>query len=132
MEILSEYYLAGEKWEIKEDDQLIKEYNIDKLNLLDICKIHKRKPGGIMSRLKKLNLIDMKNNARGYQDYEQSDLYEKKVNNTILESNIINNTTYTKLQRKQISSDIIEIKKDLKEIKENISKIFELINLNIL
>ena len=53
-------------------------------------------------------------------------------NNTILESNIINNTTYTKLQRKQISSDIIEIKKDLKEIKENISKIFELINLNIL
>ena len=58
-------------------------------------------------------------------------------NNTILESNIINNTTYTnqqitKLHRNQFSFNIIEIKKNLKEMKENTSKIFELINLKLL
>jgi len=155
MEIPVEYNLAGQPWEKKEDDQLIKEYNINMLNLLDICKIHKRMPGGIVSRLKRLNLIEDKYKIRGYEEYLQSDLYKekqeirkekrlerKKENNniclisqddSILETNIIDTTTYTdrqkvRIQRKQIPSDIIELKKDVKQIKENIAKILEMMN----
>jgi hypothetical protein len=42
MEIKEFFNLAGQPWEQKEDEQLIKEYNNDKINLIDISKIHKR------------------------------------------------------------------------------------------
>lgn len=76
IEIPKEYNLAGQSWEKTEDDQLIKEYTTDKLDLLEICKIHKRMPGGIVSRLKRLNLIQMKHDTRGYSEYLKSDLYK--------------------------------------------------------
>ena len=152
MEIPIEYNLAGKSWEKKEDDQLIKEYNIDRLNLLDICKIHKRMPGGIVSRLKRLNLVDINYKIRGYKDYQHSDIYKKickyraenkldiKAENKnvclISEDNtdiILNNIDdmyrpTARLYRKQMSSDIIQLKKDVKEIKESVSKILELMN----
>ena len=75
--------LAGKSWSSQEDEQLIKEYTIDKLGLLRLCEIHKRNPGGITSRLKRLNLINIRQNARGYDEFINSDLYkdsfEKKV-----------------------------------------------------
>ena len=76
IEIPKEYNLAGQSWEKEEDDQLVEEYNIGKLDLMEICKVHKRMPGGIMSRLKRLNLINMKNEVRGYSEYLKSDLYK--------------------------------------------------------
>lgn len=75
-EIPKEYNLAGQPWEKEEDDQLIKEYNTDNLNILDLCRIHKRMPGGILSRLKRLGLIHMKDSVRGYNEYLRSDLYK--------------------------------------------------------
>ena len=75
---MKEYNLVGQPWENNEDKQLIKEYNIDQLSLLEICKIHKRLPGGIISRLMRLNIIDMRNKARGYSEYQQSDLYKER------------------------------------------------------
>ena len=76
VEIPKEYNLAGQPWETAEDKQLIKEYNTDNLTLLEICRIHKRMPGGIMSRLKRLGLVQMKDSARGYDEYLKSDLYK--------------------------------------------------------
>jgi hypothetical protein len=77
MENKEEFKLAGKPWAYEEDQQLIKEYTVEKLNLLEICEIHKRKPGGITSRLKRLNLIDMRQDARGYSEYLESDLYKE-------------------------------------------------------
>jgi hypothetical protein len=137
MESFQELNRAGEPWEISEGHQLIKEYNVDKLNLLEICNIHKRMPGGIIARLKRFNLIDKPDNIRGYAEYQQSDLYgdiskykkekrlEKKLENK--KQKIIAAPANVPLSTNN-TSDIAELKKDVKEIKESINKILELMN----
>ena len=138
-----EYNRAGKGWDKNEEIELVKEYNIDKLNLLDICKIHKRRAGGIISRLKHLNLVDEDLNVRGYSEYQkknQEELNKKNNEDIIKNDNItlnketnnnnlecINKTKY-RLQRKQIPNDIVQIKKDINEIKSNINKLLELMN----
>ena len=87
---------AGKPWNLSEESQLIKEYTIDKLNLMELSKLHMRMPGGITSRLKKLNLVQMKHMTRGYLEYQQSDLFkdtkkekkEKLINNEKIEQKI--------------------------------------------
>jgi hypothetical protein len=134
MDNSEEYASIGEPWEKNEDDQLIREYNVDKLTILEISKIHKRMPGGILSRLKRLNLINMRKDARGYLVYQQSDLYKRIKKERIIENInkhenkkqilLTNNTTIVKND----TNDIIELKKDVKEIKETMNKILELMN----
>jgi hypothetical protein len=129
MDIKEEYNLAGNPWEKEEDERLTKEYNVDMLNLLDICKLHKRLPGGIMSRLKRLGIVEFTQAIRGYLEYTKSDLYK-------IRSIVPPKTTETPLtptekhrarfERKNIPSDILQLQKDVKEIKEDIKKILEL------
>ncbi len=140
MEIPAEYNLAGKPWEKEEDDQLIKEYNINQLAVLELSKIHKRMPGGIISRLRHLNIIDMRSKARGYLEYEKSDLYKqicknKQEKRTGFKNAVSTNTTINlterqkvRLQRKELPSDILQLKHEVKEIKEKVDKILELMN----
>jgi hypothetical protein len=96
MENQDEIKLTGKPWTYEEDQQLIKEYTDDKLNLLEICEIHKRRPGVIINRLKQLDLIDVRQNTRGYSEYLKSDLYKELLakkkelehNATVLDTNI--------------------------------------------
>ena len=136
MEIPLEYINAGKPWPKSEDEQLIKEYNIDKLKLLELSKIHKRLPGGITSRLVRLNIINMRNMVRGYSEYIKSDLYKeicsaKSERRVEKKSNIhkqqLITTTFTP-SKNNVSDDIMQLKKDVREIKENVSKILELMN----
>lgn len=69
---------AGKPWNLSEESQLIKEYTIDKLSLMEMSKIHKRMPRGIISRLRKLNLNYMEHMVRGYSEFKQSDLFTEK------------------------------------------------------
>ena len=69
---------AGKPWNLSEESQLIKEYTIDKLSLMEMSKIHKRMPRGIISRLRKLNLNYMEHMVRGYSEFKQSDLFKEK------------------------------------------------------
>ena len=48
---------VGKPWIYIEDSQLINEYNSG-MNILEICKNHKRNVGGIRSRLRKLNCTE--------------------------------------------------------------------------
>ena len=138
MDTSQEYNLAGEPWESKEDEQLKKEYNIDKLTILEICKIHKRMPGGIISRLRRLDLIDMRHKARGYEEYEKSDLYKeicknKKENKEKrLEKKLESKTqpAINSIFTKTVNElpDIIQIKRDITEIKSDVKKLVELIS----
>ena len=133
MEGVKEFTRAGKPWSQIESQELVKEYNTDQLNLLDICKIHKRMPGGITSRLRRLNLVDMRSEARGFSEYQQSALYKEicKSNEEKFAGKSGNNKQ-TFIAPTPITtnntSDITQLKKDVKEIKESINKILELMN----
>jgi len=96
-----EFKKAGKPWSYNEELQLIQEYSIQQMNLMDICKIHERFPGGITSRLVKLGIIDERKDAKGYSEFLKSDLgkeikkenqekysVKKVINSTKLEENI--------------------------------------------
>ena len=144
MSLSQDYIFAGEPWLDYEDKQLTKEYTIDQLKLMEIAKIHKRMPGGIVSRLKKLNLISMRQHTRGYSEYKDSELYKEicktnedkkknphnkpdmnKINKLILE-------TLPKLPASDSESDCASVsKKSLSEITElnkKVDKILEIMN----
>jgi DNA polymerase-3 subunit epsilon len=112
---------AGKPWTKQEDNLLDQLYNVDKLSIIEIAKIHGRAPGGIFSRLIKKSVCLDKKNIRGYEDYikleqsKQNQNNEKQIkpnkqivnqqesNNEIIE---INNTEYILSNNK-----VYEIKK---------------------
>lgn len=53
----SDFTNIGKPWEPSDDEQLIKLYNEDQKDILQIAVIVKRVFGGIAARLKKLNII---------------------------------------------------------------------------
>lgn len=75
----SYYDKSGHPWTSEEDAQLEKEYTVDKLSITQIGDIHKRTPGGITWQLKRLKCLDTNTEARGYQEYRDSDLYKEIV-----------------------------------------------------
>ncbi len=64
---------AGSPWTKQEDDLLVKLYNVDKLNVGEIAKIHGRAVGGILARLVKNKIIPNKILARGYNLIKTND-----------------------------------------------------------
>lgn len=70
---------AGEPWYQEEDNQLNQLYNVELLNIMEISKIRNRAPGGIISRLCKHNYIPNRISARGYLEYQNSDMYKQIV-----------------------------------------------------
>lgn len=141
-----EYTFAGEAWLEYEDKQLIQEYTVDNLPLMEISKIHKRLPGGIVSRLRKLNLVAIRSQTRGYLEYQQSELYKeicrnnggskrsrmKKINNLIHETlpplPLSDTDSDCKSVSKRSLSEISLLKKDISEINKKVDKILELMN----
>ena len=65
---------VGKPWIYNEDSQLIEEYNSG-MNILEICKNHKRNVGGIRSRLRKLNCTEQRRDELSvkalYQDVNE-------------------------------------------------------------
>lgn len=138
-------YRIGKKWNEKEDNTLIKEYNEEEKNIIEISQLHNRLPNGIAMRLLSLNVITDKNDARGYDGYKESEYYKtylksekrksnvdnKKKNNT---DNILKtqNENTTKNENKcynktELSYEIIMIRKEMKEIKQDILELKEMI-----
>ena len=147
---------GGESWEKQEDDQLIKEYNVDKLTILELSKLHGRTPGGIISRLVRTKIIDKRDNVRGYLEYKNSDLYKEickrkseecitkitaaSTGYLIDDTDIISPTVTSspieskkeerkkmRLLRKQVPYDLADVKNDMKDVKEKVNKIIELL-----
>ena len=61
--IMETFTNSGKPWEQQEDDQLNTLYNVDILDIMAISKIHKRTPGGIISRLFKHKYITPPRNS---------------------------------------------------------------------
>ena len=73
-----DYYTnSGEKWSSEEENNLLQEYNEQKLDINEIGKIHKRTPGGISSKLAILGIIPDRFSGRGQEEYISSDLYKE-------------------------------------------------------
>jgi DNA-binding transcriptional regulator GbsR (MarR family) len=135
MDIKKEYCFAGQAWKETEEEQLKKEYTIDKLNLMELSKIHKRLPGGITSRLKKLNLISFANETRGYSEYLASDLYKiistnktERKQEQVAENQTILAPTLIKQPKQRLSNEIHSLREELKEMKQYIQEVHSLMN----
>ena len=85
------YTNSGTIWSIEEDEQLIQLYNVELLDIGEICKRHKRFLGGITSRLKGKNIITNAKEVRGYEDFINSDEYREMTNY----KKIYNNNKYS-------------------------------------
>ena len=113
---------SGKPWEQQEDDQLNTLYNVDILDIMAISKIHKRTPGGIISRLFKHEYITTRQSARGYDLYRNSDLYKEIVETN--KNSATNTEYYIELQ-----NDVKEIKIEIRELKNTIKELVEIIKL---
>ena len=126
---MEDYSLRGQPWEKDEDQQLIKEYTVDKLTVMQLSKIHKRMTGGIISRLIRLKLIDKRDNANGYLEYKQSDLY-KEICRTKLENR--NNRKEFKAQGISVPQrtvdPMVELRCEVNELKKDVKEILRLMN----
>tara|TARA_Y100001958_G_scaffold146384_1_gene126060 strand:- start:746 stop:1201 length:456 start_codon:yes stop_codon:yes gene_type:complete len=71
-----EYCNSGQRWTDEEDEKLNRLYNIEKRDIGYICKAHKRFLGGITSRLQSKNYILISQEARGYNDFINSEEYK--------------------------------------------------------
>ena len=72
---------AGQPWHIEEERQLIHEYTVQKYDIMTISKLHKRRPGGILSRLRSCNIIKTSEEARGYQLFVDSAFFQESKTN---------------------------------------------------
>ena len=127
--IMEDYSLAGHPWPCIEDNQLIKEYTIDKLTIMQLSKLHKRMPGGIISRLYALKLIDKRDNAHGYLEYKESDLYKEICRNKKENRKISKETKITAVVNAEIDNlEITLLKKDVNELKKDVKEILRLMN----
>ena len=117
---------AGEPWYQEEDNQLNQLYNVEQLDIMQISKIHNRAPGGIISRLCKHNYIQNRISARGYLEYQNSDMYKQ-----IVLKNKENNIQFQKenvKKRENIlitidKNDYLELQTDIKGMKNEITEL---------
>jgi hypothetical protein len=67
----------GDKWFDNEDKKLIQEYQVEKLDIIEISKLHQRTHGAIRSRLKQLGLINNEITENSYAKDQTSEIYKK-------------------------------------------------------
>lgn len=126
---LNEYTNIGNPWTSQETIQLRKEYSEDQLSLLEISKIHKRLPMGIMSRLRQMNLVENQRTVRGYTEYKLSNIYkdvQKEKKDKVLEdkkreTNIVN------VIDKPVELEVRELKEELRAMKASLSEMHEML-----
>jgi hypothetical protein len=74
------------EWSTQEDELLLEHYTRQEKDILQIHEIITNKtPGEIISRLQKLKIITRRIDAKGYQDYKNSDIYKDACNKAIAE-----------------------------------------------
>ena len=78
---LSYYYKSSTPWSTEEDTQIIEKNTMDKKDIRHIGFVHRRTPGSIGSRLRQLQIINRNVEARGYDMYLSSKLYEEVIKN---------------------------------------------------
>jgi hypothetical protein len=120
-----EYYnRQKEVWNDKELEDIKIEYETKNLTVSQIADIHRRTPGSIGHKLKKIGLVTHFTLCRGYIDYKNSTLYKEIILNSMNRNKepklsikpnkltMINQDTEISMMRNEIA----ELKKDVKEM----------------
>jgi hypothetical protein len=77
MEPLKYYTNSGTRWLEEETTLLKKEYTFDKIDIIEISKLHKRTPGGIAHKLLSMGLVDNYHKIKRYHEYRNSTLFKE-------------------------------------------------------
>jgi hypothetical protein len=140
MNSLDYYIRQKEKWSDVESSQLLKEYCNDNMNISQIGDIHKKTPGSIAYKLRQMGIINTNTEARGYDSYKNSNLYNeivtkgrendaKKRQDTITNHN--NNVTY--MQPVMISiKEFVELQQDVKQLKNDMKELLKTMELIVM
>ena len=136
-----EYYTRQkERWEDIESTQLLKEYCNDNMTISQIGEIHLRTPGSISYKLKSMGIINISTEARGYNEYKNSNLYNEIVirgrerereNDTRKQQINKNNNTY--MQPVMISiKEFVEMQEDIKQVKHDMKELLKTMELIVM
>ncbi len=114
---------SGKFWTNDEVNQLKKSYINEQKDIIEIAYIHKRYPGGIIAKLKSFGIITESNEARGYENYKNSELYKEaseKARERYTKKEETNNKNakiVKELEYIEIKNNMYELKNELKEVK---------------
>lgn len=128
----------GKKWTQEEDEKLLRLYNEEKLDIIEIAKQHSRLPRAIAVRLVRHEVISNEFEAKGYSNYKNSDYYKetmeqknitKKDKPTITKSQENNNylITINRNDYLQLQDDITKIKNNISTLNSNMSELIVMI-----
>ena len=128
----------GKKWTQEEDDQLLRLYNEEKLDIIEIAKRHSRLPRAIAVRLVRHEVISNEFEANGYSNYKNSDYYKetmeqkniiKKDKPTIKKSQEDNNyfITINRNDYLRLHDDITEMKQNIFTLNSNMTELITMI-----
>ena len=130
MNSLEYYNRQKESWSDDENKEIRTEYETKEMTISQMGDIHHRTPGSISYKLKSLGIIAHNNQARGYDEYKNSNLYkeiaekgkisdsEKKIKR-FSQFETITLPPQININFKQLvdlQSDVESLKKDVKEI----------------
>ncbi len=120
---ISYYERSKQEWNNEERIQITTEYVNNEMNIIEIGNIHKRTPGCISYQLHKIGVLSNRLDARGYNEYKLSPLYQDIVSTTKQRKEMQkdNNIPVTIVAPKLRKSDKIIL--ELQEIKELLKEI---------
>ena len=122
MNIIEKYYRGGQLWSKEENEELIKGYEVNHFTLLELCDIHKRMPGGISSRLKKLQIIKSSFDVRGYTEFQKSNIRNQMRTNK-KEIKEQKNIMYKKHTFANVITEVLDLRNEVKALKDYINKL---------
>lgn len=112
----------GKKWTQEEDDQLLRLYNDEKLDIIDIAKQHRRLPRAIAVRLVRTGIITNEFEAKGYSIYKNSDYYKETMEQkkTVKKEKLVSKDTPDNYLITINRNDYLRLSDDITEMKQNI------------
>ncbi len=131
MNSLEYYNRQKEDWGQEEIDIIRDEYVRKELTICQMANIHRRTPGSIAYKLKKIGVIEGMFVARGYTEYKQSRLYnEIKEKATAEKNDKAAKKEYIKdyTSLKDLTTEVQELKKEVSSLKKDVKEVLRLIN----
>jgi hypothetical protein len=120
------YSNAGKPWSQEEDEKLKDLYLNKKLSVLEICQIHKRFPGGIMSRIKSLGLVTNDFEIRDFEkitEYIRSEEFQN-LKKEVLNARKLNKTKSNPTnEMESMKESIVELKNEIQELKNVVKEL---------
>jgi hypothetical protein len=131
-----EYYdRQKEFWGDTELQEIRTEYQDKEMTISQIADIHHRTPGSISYKLIKFGIIANNNQARGYDEYKNSNLYKEIVGKNKLndsERRIKTNSRYETITvPPQINipfKQLVDLRSDVETLKMDVKEILRLMN----